>query len=174
MKTLTIIESILNFLDFGFIIESFNNARKRRFEMDIVEFLKRLFLSKGYNNITPPQFSEKLDKRGEVLVIDLRERERFEKGHIETAISNPFDAFLKSVLVDQKYADYYDKELVLVCDTGHMSLVAGAILAEEGFKKVYSLSRGMRRWKRWQNILTQCNNLKYEKNSLFASCCCIE
>jgi len=110
----------------------------------------------------------------DVLVIDLREKEQFEKGNIETAISNPFDAFLKSVLVDQKYADYLDKEIVLVCDTGHMSRVAGAILAEEGFKKVYSLSRGMRRWKRWQNMLTQCNNLKYEKNALVASCCCIE
>ncbi len=33
MKTLKIIESIKNFLDVGVIIESLNNARKRRFEM---------------------------------------------------------------------------------------------------------------------------------------------
>ena len=163
MKTLTIVESILNFLDFGFIIETFNNVRKRRMEMEVVEFLKRLFWSKGYHNITPPQLSKNLDKRGEVLVVDLREKEQFETGHIESAISNPFDTFLKSVLIDQKYADYADKEIVLVCDTGHMSRVAGAILAEEKFKKVYSLSRGMRRWNRWQRILIQCNYLTYQR-----------
>ena len=175
MKTLKIIEPIKNFLDVGVIFESLNNARKRRFEMDMLEFLKQLFWGKGYDNITPPQLSEKVEKRGnDVLVIDLREKEQFEKGNIETAISNPFDAFIKSVLVDQKYADYLDKEIVLVCDTGHMSRVAGAILAEEGFEKIYSLSRGMRRWNRWQKILTQCNRQKYEKNSLLASFCGIE
>ena len=47
-----------------------------------------------------------------------------------------------------------------------MSRVAGAILAEEGFKNIYSLSRGMRRWNRWQKILTQCDRQKYKKNSL--------
>jgi rhodanese-related sulfurtransferase len=164
MKTLTIIESIKNIFDVGIIIESLNNARKHRFEMDTVEFLKQLFWGNGYCNITPPQLSEKMEKRGsDVLVIDLREKEHFEKGNIETAISNPFDGFLKSVLVDQKYTDNFDKEIVLVCDTGHKSRVAGAILAEEGFKKIYSLSRGMRRWNRWQKMLSQYNRLKTTK-----------
>ena len=175
MKTLKIIEIITNCLDVGHIIESLNNARKRRFEMDMVEFLKQLFWGNGYYNITPPQLSEKVEKRGnDILVIDLREKEQFEKDGIETAISNPFDAFIKSALVDQTYADYLDKEIVLVCDTGHMSRVAGAILAEEGFKIIYSLSRGMRRWNRWQKILTRCNRQKYKKNELLASFCGIE
>jgi rhodanese-related sulfurtransferase len=172
MQTLTIIESIINCFDVGIIFESLNNARKRRFNMDMMEFLKQLFWGKGYDNIIPPQLSEKIKKSGDdILVIDLREKEQFEKSNIEAAISNPFDDFLKSVLVDQKYADYLDKEIILVCDTGHMSRVAGAILAEEGYKKIYSLSRGMRRWNRWQKILTQCSRLKYEKNSLLASIC---
>ncbi len=78
LQTLTIIESIKNCFDVGVIFESLNNARKRRFEMDMVEL---------------------------------------------------------------------------------------------GYKKIYSLSRGMRRWNRWQKILTQCSRLKYEKNSLLASIC---
>ena len=140
--------------------------------MDMVEFLKQLFWGKGYDTITPPRLSEKMEKSGnDIFVIDLREKEQFEKGNIKNAISNPFDAFLKNVLLDQTYADYLDKEIVLVCETGHMSRVAGAILAEEGFTKIYSLSRGMRRWNRWQKMLTHCNRLKHEKNSLFASFC---
>ena len=73
MQTLTIIESIKNCFDVGIIFESLNNVRKRRFNMDMMEFLKQLFWGKGYDNIIPPQLSEKIKKSGDdILVIDLR------------------------------------------------------------------------------------------------------
>ena len=74
-------------------------------------------------------------------------------------------------MIEQKYTDYLEKEMVLVCDTGHMSRVAGTVLAEEGFKEIYSLKRGMRRWNKWQKLLLNCMNLNSEKNSLLASFC---
>ena len=97
--------------------------------------------------------------------------ERYQKNHIEVSISNPFDDFLKDVLVEEKYSDYLDKEIVLVCDTGHMSRVAASVLAEEGFNKVYSLKRGMRRWQRWQKLQSYYINIKNEKNLLWTCCC---
>jgi rhodanese-related sulfurtransferase len=140
--------------------------------LDIVEFFKYLLWGEGYYELTPPQLSEKF-KNGKLntIVIDLREKDRFEKSHIEGSISSPFDDFLKSVLVEQKYSEYLEKDIVLVCDTGHMSRVAGSVLAEEGFKKVYSLKGGMRRWQRWQNLLRYCNDLHDEKIPL-RTCCC--
>ncbi len=172
MNVITIIESIKNFFDFGIIIESMKNSMKHRFDMDIGEFFKYLFFGRGYYELTPPQLSKKMKEiENNILLVDLRERKQFEKNHIEGAISNPFDDFLTSVLVEQKYTDYLEKEMVLVCDTGHMSRVAGTVLAEEGFKILYSLKRGMRRWSKWQKLLSYCKNLKYEKNSLLASFC---
>jgi rhodanese-related sulfurtransferase len=164
LKTLTVIESVKNILDVGVIIESVNNARKHRVEMGPIEFLKQLFWGKGYVSITPPQLSEKMEQVGnDLLIIDLREGEQFEKSRIDSAIWSPFDGFLKNVLVDQEYDDYLDKEIVLVCDTGHMSRVAGAVLAEEGFERIFSLSRGMRRWNRWQKMLTQHSRLSQKR-----------
>lgn len=172
MKMLAIIELFKYLLDIGVLIETLNNAKKHSLEMDMLEFLKQLFWGKGYYHITPPQLSEKLkNTTQDVLIVDLREKERFEKGKIQTAISYPFDLFLKNVLIDRKFEVYLEKEIVLVCDTGHMSRVAGAILAEEGFKYIYSLNGGMRRWRRWQNLLTRCDRLKYEKSSFIASFC---
>jgi rhodanese-related sulfurtransferase len=171
MKKITIIESVINFFDFGFIIETIKNSMKHKFELDILEFFKHLLWGEGYYELTPPQLSAKL-KNGKLntLVIDLREKDRFEKSHIEGSISSPFDDFLKSVLVEQKYSDYLEKDIVLVCDTGHMSRVAGSALAEEGFKKVYSLKRGMRRWRRWQNLQTSLINLQNKKDLLCTDC----
>ncbi len=172
MKIINVLESLINFFDFGIVIESIQNSRKHKFSLDFVEFMKRLLWGEGYYELTPPQLSEKLQNGNlNTLIVDLRENERFEKNHIEGSISNPFDDFLGDVLVKEKYYDYLEKEIFLVCDTGHMSRVAGSVLADEGFKKVYSLKRGMRRWQRWQNLLTFCNDFNGEKN-LFWTCCC--
>lgn len=162
MKMLMLLESVKNMFDFGAIIESAKNARKQRFEMDFREFIKHLFLGKGYANITPPQLSEKIKEgKNEISIIDLRESKKFRNSHIQNAVSNVFDHFLKEVLVDGKYMDDLDREIILVCDTGHMSRVAGALLAEEGFRKILSLKGGMRRWNNWQELI-----------SFYGSCIC--
>ena len=143
------------------VIESIKNSRKQSFEMDFREFIKHLLLGRGYANITPPQLSEKI-KEGEnkISIIDLRESEKFETSHIQNALSSGFDHFLKEVLIDGKYMDDLDREMILVCDTGHMSRVAGAILAEEGFRRIYSLKGGMRRWNSWQGLIALYRNCK--------------
>lgn len=172
MKILNIFESLINCFDFGFVIETVRNSMKHKFDIDFVEVFKRLIWGGGYDELTPPQLSKKLQNgNSNPLIVDLREKERFEKSHIEEAISSPFDDFLRDVLVEEKYSDSLEKEIVLVCDTGHMSRVAGSVLAEEGFEKVYSLKRGMRRWLRWQNLLTYSHSLNNEKNWYVAGCC---
>jgi rhodanese-related sulfurtransferase len=171
MKIIKVIESLMNFFDIGIIIESIQNSIKHKFELDFVEIFKYLLWGKGYYQLTPPQLTEKLkNKELNSLIIDLREKEQYEKNHIEGSISIPFDDFFRSVFIEQKYSAYIEKDIVLVCDTGHMSRVAGSVLAEEGFKKVYSLKRGMRRWRRWQNLVKFCANLQSKKDLLWAYC----
>ncbi len=165
MTTLAnVIEPIINLLDFGIYIESIKNSATLETEMSFKEFLKNLLLGKGYKQISPLQLSEKLKwEENNVLVIDLRDRKKFDAGHIIGSVSSPFDNFLKDVLVYGKYNDLHHNDIVLVCDTGHMSRVAGSILAEEGFKSIYSLKNGMRRWNNWQNLLSIFDNNKYIK-----------
>ena len=172
MKILNTIESLKNFFDFGIVFESIQNSRKHKFDIDFGEVLNRILWGEGYGELTPPQLSEKFQSEdSNTLIVDVRENERYQKNHIEGSISNPFDDFLKDVLVEEKYSDYLDKEIVLVCDTGHMSRVAASVLAEEGFNKVYSLKRGMRRWQRWQNLLTFWNGFISENKLQWTRCC---
>ena len=48
------------------------------------------------------------------------------------------------------------KSIILVCDTGQKSRVAASVLIDEGFSKLVSLKRGMRRWHRWEMLKLNC------------------
>ena len=85
--------------------------------------------------------------------IDLRDGARYAQGHVAGAVHHQFDDFLRAVVVEGAYDEHRrtGREVVLVCDTGHMSRVAGEILVEdEGFANVVNLRGGMHRWQRWQ------------------------
>jgi hypothetical protein len=81
-------------------------ARLRRAgaEMGIRAFLKRLLQGSGYRNIGPAVLSRQLQQNSsEPLLIDLRETPRYHRGHIEGALSRPFDDFLRDVAFEEDY-----------------------------------------------------------------------
>ncbi len=153
MNRLAMIESAQNFFDYGVFIETLKNSVKAKMEMGLKDFIRHLLFGKGYFELTPAELSEQMALNPGFQIVDLREEGKYKKDHIERAVSHPFDDFLKSVLVDGEYNKFKQKKLVLVCDTGHKSRVAAAILAEEGFESVFSLNRGVHRWNKWQNLL---------------------
>lgn len=160
MNRLAMVESIQNFFDCGIFMESFKNALKVKMEMGLKDFMGHLLFGKGYIELTPPNLSEQLERNPDLLIVDLRDRKKFKKQHISGAVSHPFDDFLKSILVDRGYREFNGEKIVLVCDTGHQSRVAASIMTGEGFKHIASLNRGIRRWKKWQNLLHRCRDFK--------------
>ena len=153
MHTLAIIESIQNFFDCGIVIETFRNSSKAEMKMGWKNFIRHLFFGKGYAELSPPKLSEQMALHHDLLIVDLRDERKFKQDHINGAIFHPFEDFLRSILIDERYEALKTKDLLLVCDTGHQSRVVASILAEEGFLRVASLNRGMRRWNKWQNLL---------------------
>ncbi len=125
-------------------------------EMSPREFFTRLLRGAGFGNLSPAQLQSHLrNLPNDRLLVDLREPDRFEKDHLAGAISRPFDDFLKEVVVEEKYRK--DQEIILICDTGHMSRVAADILAEdEGYSHVSNLLGGM---KAWDKHMQSCRRL---------------
>ena len=153
MDSKIILESFLNATDIGAVFESINNYRKRSWQMDLREIIKYMIIGKGYTNITPPQTSRLLlENEDNVLIVDLRETETYEKNHINGSISRPIDDFLQEIFEGTYSSNKADLKIVLVCDTGQLSKVAAAIMTEEGFAQVYSIKGGMRRWNRWMKL----------------------
>ena len=161
-----ILESFLNAMDIGTAFESINNYRKRSWQVDLGEIIKYMIIGKGYTNLTPPQTSRLLlENEDNVRIVDLRETEAYEKNHINGSISRPIDDFLKEIVEGTYSSKKTDLKIVLVCDTGQLSKVAAAIMTEEGFKQVYSIKGGMRRWNRWMEL---SRKMLFTK---IASCC---
>ncbi len=112
--------------------------------------VRRMLLGRGYMSVSAAELHRWLENPDVSLsVVDLRDGRRFDEGSIDGAVSRPMDDFLRDVVVDGVYDDARDQRLVLVCDHGHLSRVAGAILAEdEGFTQVYNLRGGIAAWDR--------------------------
>ena len=153
MDVKIILESICNAIDIGAIFEAINNYRKSGWQVGLGEITKYMVTGKGYTNLTPPQTSRLfLESRDNVHIVDLRETEAYEKNHINGSISRPIDDFLNEIFKGTYSSKKKDTKIVLVCDTGQLSKVAAAIMAEDGFTQVYSIKGGMRRWNRWMKL----------------------
>lgn len=138
--------------------------------MPVRRFLGRLVGGGGYRSVGPAALAGR-DQAGGGYFIDLREPSRFDAGHLPGAQSVPFDDFLRRVVVEGFLAERRHDEVVLVCDNGHMSRVAAAVLAEdEGFTNVVNLRGGMAAWERWRKRQEQNAGCCHVR-ALVARCC---
>ena len=62
------------------------------------------------------------------VIVDVRSRKEFEKGHIEGSVNIPID------LLDKMYDRLpRDKEIIVYCRSGSRSMVAAHLLKEQGW-----------------------------------------
>lgn len=77
----------------------------------------------------------------DTVIVDLREPNLYQEGHIQGAILIPFADF------EEKYSQLdKNKRIILVCHTGPMGEAAGQFLLAHGYKQVYNLDGGMAAW----------------------------
>lgn len=92
--------------------------------------------------VTPAGVTEKLARREEIFLVDVRTPREYHKSHISDAILLPADDF----------ADRYDRELdkddavILVCERGQTADAAARFLLAEGFTNVSVMVGGMSAW----------------------------
>ena len=81
--------------------------------------------------------------RGEVYVIDVRERREWdETGHIKGATLVPLNSFLRSPREHLKQGDH----VLFYCAMGQRSAVASEMAAAVGLQHVYNLRDGISDW----------------------------
>lgn len=75
------------------------------------------------------------------LIVDLREKEEYEKGHIEGAVHMDYDD------IDNNTVSLpYDKIIVMYCDRGGLSLMAAKKLSVSGYR-IMSVIGGMKSYR---------------------------
>mgnify|MGYP006303537207 FL=1 len=102
--------------------------------------------------LMPWDLEEKLAADPDLLIVDVREPYEFEAMHIEGSLNVP-RGVLESACewdyeeTEPRLVQARDREVVIVCRSGHRSLLAGANLQLLGFNHVFSLKTGLRGWK---------------------------
>jgi thiosulfate sulfurtransferase len=93
-----------------------------------------------FQHISPQQTKEKLEK-GEIKVVDIRDDQSFELGHIPSAfhLSN---SNITQFVNDNEFAT----PVVVCCYHGISSQQAAQFLIHQGFEEVYSMDGGFEAW----------------------------
>lgn len=82
-----------------------------------------------------------LISKKDVTLVDLREVELYQKGHVPGAINIPF------VEIKSRYKELNkNKQIVFICHTGRMGEESSDYLIKQGYQRVGNLKGGMEHW----------------------------
>jgi rhodanese-related sulfurtransferase len=80
---------------------------------------------------------------GDTVVIDVREHDEFNKGHIENAVNLPLSKIKEHT---ENLDTYKNTQVLIVCQDGTRSSNAGKLLTNAGLKDVFVITGGMQAW----------------------------
>jgi hydroxyacylglutathione hydrolase len=87
------------------------------------------------------QLKEKIDRGDDLLVLDTREQDEWESGHIEGAL-HIYVGHLEERLAEVPG----DKPVAVICTVGHRAGLGASILLRAGYKDVYNVLGSVRAW----------------------------
>jgi thioredoxin len=95
-----------------------------------------------YKELTAQEAKAFIEKNNP-LILDVRTPREYYSGYLPGAVLIPLQQLTERVSEIEKYKD---KEVLIYCRSGNRSTVAGEILIQKGFKKIYNIRDGMRGW----------------------------
>lgn len=94
----------------------------------------------GFKNILGEETVKLMDDTNDILILDVRDKEEYDAGHIEDAVNVPVDEVEKRI---SEFEEYKDKTVLVYCRVGKRSAQASEILSKNGFKNVYNAEDGV-------------------------------
>ncbi|MFC4770027.1 rhodanese-like domain-containing protein [Effusibacillus consociatus] len=94
-----------------------------------------------FANITGEEGPDFLREKKEIVLLDVRQPEEYESGHIPGAVLVPLGELESRIEELDK-----DKEYFVICRSGRRSVMACHLLSEHGFTKLFNLHGGMLGW----------------------------
>ncbi len=119
-------------------------------------------LSKEITEIFPWDLEERLGEGERPLIVDVREPDEFAFAHIEGSINVP-----RGILEQACEWDYdetvpelvqaRDREVIVVCRSGHRSVLSVYNMKLLGYEKAVSLKTGLRGWNDYEQPLVDAD-----------------
>jgi glyoxylase-like metal-dependent hydrolase (beta-lactamase superfamily II)/rhodanese-related sulfurtransferase len=114
-------------------------------DLAVWESLGLPLASGDIEDIYPDDLNALLEEENEdrPVVLDVREPWEFHQGHVPGAVSIPLGQLAYKVgELD------LDRPVAVICETGHRSQSAAALLGQKNFKKIYNVATGTSGWAR--------------------------
>jgi hydroxyacylglutathione hydrolase len=100
------------------------------------------FPTEGLPLLSVHQLKEKLDKGEKLTVLDVREQDEWNSGHIENSLH------IYVGHVEQRLADIpRDNPVAVLCTVGHRAGIAASVLLMAGFPQVYNVLGSVTAWR---------------------------
>jgi rhodanese-related sulfurtransferase len=96
----------------------------------------------GIPQLSPHQATLLLNRENAVI-LDLRDKMNFVKGHVINAVNIPFAELDNQFKVIEKYKD---QPIIVMLNVGQPISKASTVLQKQGFTKIYNLNGGISAW----------------------------
>ncbi len=94
---------------------------------------------------------------GSTVVLDVREQDEYQKGHIEGAINLPFSRIKDQIT---SLDAYKSNQILIVCQDGTRSSSAAKLATKAGLKEVFVITGGMHSWQEDYKLPIKVNRKK--------------
>ena len=95
--------------------------------------------------VLPQELVARLAAAAPPLVLDVRTPQEYAAGHVPGALNVPHKALAGRLA---EVLDFRDREVVVYCERGKRSVMAGGVLREAGFTSIRHLQGHMVEWRR--------------------------
>ncbi len=125
------------------IVEFVGNHWVLFFALGVILGLLTVNLLQGNKGSVDPQAATSLINHQDAVVIDVRPKADFDKGHIINAINLPMNGFGKQIPTLEKHKS---GPIIVNCRSGAQSSGACGMLRKQGYAEVYNLRGGIMAW----------------------------
>jgi len=102
------------------------------------EWAKAGFATDHIFQLSAPEFNRRIAKGSDLMLVDVRSPGEFEASHVQGAINIP------APMLRTRHTELDpNRDIILVCSTGHRSSLAASILKRNGFSRVWNVAGGM-------------------------------
>ncbi|MEI6745524.1 MAG: rhodanese-like domain-containing protein [Methylococcaceae bacterium] len=101
-----------------------------------------------------PQQAAQMQSEQNAVIIDVRENDEWNAGHIDNAIHIPLNDIQNRL---RELAKYQNQPVITQCRSGARSAKAADILAKSGFTNVHNMDGGLNAWQKADLKTTQAN-----------------
>jgi rhodanese-related sulfurtransferase len=113
-----------------------------KMSLGILLSLSSFFVQAGSDVMSPKEVST-LTAEKKAIIIDVREDDEWQSGHIAGAIHIPLQQISQRL---PELAAYKDSTVITQCRSGRRSMKALELIKTAGFSNVYSMDGGIQAW----------------------------